>query len=135
MELGPMHGGYADIDPCPSLDFLVSKADHPELGMYLHWSVDRRPAEELFDIKEDPGCLKNLAEDDSYQKMKAGLSKRLFDYLTETQDPRVVDSDGGDIFETYPRYSSMRWFPVPDWAKENPDSVPQMDWLENKRPK
>jgi uncharacterized sulfatase len=134
MVLGPMHGGYADIDACPSLEFLVSKSDDPELGMYLHWSVDRRPAEELFNIKRDPGCLNNLAENDAFQKIKLDLSKRLIDYLTETQDPRVVDSDGGDIFETYPRYSGLRWFPAPDWARENPDSVPKMDWLEKRRP-
>ena len=134
-KLGPMHGGYADIDPCPSLDFLVANVDDPNLGMYLHWSVDRRPAEELFNIKDDPGCLKNLADDSSHSKIKAELSKRLIDYLTETEDPRVVDSDGGDIFETYPRYSGLRWFPKPDWAKENPGSVPKMDWLDEKRPK
>jgi uncharacterized sulfatase len=131
--LGPMHGGYADIDPCPSLDFLVSKADDESLGKYLGWSVDRRPAEELFQIKNDPACLNNLADDVAYQTVKQTLAKRLTDYLTETKDPRVVDTDGGDIFETYPRYSGLRWFPTPNWAKENPSSIPKQDWLEAKR--
>ena len=134
-ELGPMHGGYADIDPCPSLDFLVSKADDPDLGHYLGWSVDRRPAEELFNIKEDPGCLKNLAEHADHQTVKQKLSLQLLNYLTETKDPRVVDLDRGDIFETYPRYSGLRWFPKPQWAKDKPDSVPKQEWLEKKRQK
>lgn len=135
MKLGPLHGGYADIDPCPSLSFLISKADDPQLGKYLGWSVDRRPAEELFNIKDDPACLHNLASDPQHQQVKAELSRRLVEYLTATQDPRVVAPDGGDIFETYPRYSALRWFPEPDWARENPDSVPKMDWLEKRRPK
>ena len=135
MKLGPMHGGYADIDPCPTLDFMVANVNDAELGKYLHWSIDHRPAEELFDIKDDPGCLKNLADDAEHQKTKLDLSSRLLDYLTRTQDPRVVDADGGDIFETYPRYSGLRWFPEPDWATENPDRVPRMDWLEALRPK
>ena len=133
--LGPMHGGYADIDPCPSLDLLVSKADDPQLGKYLDWSVARRPAEELFNIKDDPGCLNNLADDAEFQEVKAELSERLIRYLAETKDPRVVAPDVGNVFETYPRYSGLRWFPIPEWAKRNPDSVPQMDWLEERRPK
>tara|TARA_R110002049_G_scaffold285698_4_gene467170 strand:+ start:372739 stop:374361 length:1623 start_codon:yes stop_codon:yes gene_type:complete len=132
--LGPMHGGYADIDPCPSLDFLVANAKDPQLGKYLAWAVDRRAGEELYNIKNDPGCLHNLADDDAHRKVKDELAKRLTDYLIKTEDPRVVASDGGDIFETYPRYSRLRWFPVPDWAKANPDSVPKMDWLEERRP-
>jgi len=132
--LGPMHGGYADIDACPSLDFLVANADDPQLGKYLTWSVELRPAEELFNIKRDPACLNNLAMQPEYEAIRSELSHRLLEYLSETQDPRVVAEDGGDIFETYPRYSSLRWFPVPDWARENPLSVPKMDWLEAKRP-
>jgi uncharacterized sulfatase len=114
---------------------MVANVNDAELGKYLHWSIDHRPAEELFDIKDDPGCLKNLADDAEHQKTKLDLSSRLLDYLTRTQDPRVVDADGGDIFETYPRYSGLRWFPEPDWATENPDRVPKMDWLEALRPK
>jgi uncharacterized sulfatase len=52
----------------------------------------------------------------------------------ETGDARVTASDRGDIWETYPRYSRLRWFPEPDWAKESPDLVPHQDWLEKRRP-
>ena len=33
------------------------------------------------------------------------------------KDPRVLD--GGEIFETYRRYSRVRKFPKPDWAEVN----------------
>ena len=46
----------------------------------------------------------------------------------------MIADDGGDIFETYPRYSGLRWFPEPDWAREHPERVPQQDWLENRLP-
>ena len=133
--LGPMHGGYHDIDACPSLSFLIANRDDPKIGPYLHWSVDKRPAEELFDIQQDPGCLKNLADVPEHAKMKEKLSKRLMDYLRETKDPRVVDEDGGEIWETYPRYSKLRWFPEPQWAKDHPERVPKQEWMEKKRPK
>ena len=113
--LGPMHGGYHDIDPCPSLDFLIEKADDPELGKYLHWAVVRRPAEELFAIAKDPDCIENLAENPDFARKKQELRAKMDQFLTETGDPRLVAD--GEIFETYPRYSKIRQFPKPDWAK------------------
>ena len=35
--------------------------DDPAVGRFLALAVDRRPAEELYDIRVDPGCLDNLA--------------------------------------------------------------------------
>jgi uncharacterized sulfatase len=133
--LGPMHGGYHDIDACPTLSFLIEQRDDDELGKYLGWSVSKRPAQELFDIKKDPGCLKNLAQDDSFEKICHELDSRLMAYLNKTNDARVTAKDGGDVWETYPRYSRLRWFATPAWAKENPASVPKQDWIEERRPK
>lgn len=114
-ELGPMHGGYHDIDACPTLDFMIEHADDPKLGMYLDWSVDKRPREELYAIQDDPACLNNLADELEFAKEKNALSEQMDAFLTETGDPRLV-GDGG-IFETYPRYSRHRKFPKPDWAE------------------
>lgn len=132
-QLGPDHGGYHDIDACPSLDFLIANREHSDWGKFLGLSIDKRPAEELFDIKKDPDCLDNLASDPEFADMKKQLNKRLINYLTATADPRVVGN--GDVWETYPRVSGLRWFPVPDWAKENSQSVPSQPWLESRRPR
>ncbi|MBI1373569.1 MAG: sulfatase-like hydrolase/transferase [Phycisphaera sp.] len=134
-KLGPEHGGYHDIDACPTLDFLVKMRDDAAIGPYLHLAVDLRPGEELYDILKDPGCKNNLAADSAYSDVKDGLNNRLITYLRDTKDPRVVDKDGGDVFETYPRYSPLRWFPTPDWAKEHPERVPKQDWVDERRPK
>lgn len=107
---GP-HSGYKDIDGSPTLEFLVSKADDPALGKYLQLAVARRPAEELFDIRNDPGCLNNLAADAQHASTKQKLARQLEDYLRQTGDARVLD--GGEIWETYPRYSPIRQFPKP----------------------
>jgi N-sulfoglucosamine sulfohydrolase len=133
--LGPMHGGYHDIDACPSLTFLIEKRNDPAVGPFLSLAVDRRPQEELFDIRKDPGCLENLAGRSEFATVQSKLHSRLMSYLKETDDPRVVAEDTGDVFETYPRYSGLRWFPIPDWAKENSARVPRQSWLEQKRPK
>lgn len=135
LTLGPMHGGYHDIDACPSLSFLIDQRDDAEIGKFLGLAVDRRPSEELFDIRNDPSCLNNLANDPAHTATKDRLQQRLFSYLGKTDDARVVGADGGDVWETYPRYSSLRWFPTPDWAKEHPERVPKQAWIEAKRPK
>lgn len=128
---GPEHGGYHDIDGCPTLGFLVKHRDDPVIGRFFHLAVDKRPAEELYDIVADPGCLHNLADDPDHAATARTLRERLDAHLRKTGDPRVTGN--GDIFETYPRYSHIRWFPVPDWAKEDPDAVPPMPWLDEKR--
>jgi len=127
---GPEHGGYYDIDPCPSLSHLIAGRNDPKIHPFFQLAVDRRPAEELYDITLDPGCLKNLAADPAHAVIRTKLAKQLDAYLKKTGDPRIAGS--GNIFETYPRYSNIRWFPEPDWAIENPDSVPPTPWLEPK---
>jgi len=114
-ELGPMHGGYHDIDACPSLTFLIENRDKPAISRYFHLAVDKRPAEELFDVKTDPGNLKNLATDPRHAGLLKRLRKEMDSELRKTDDPRVID--GGDVYETYKRYSRIRKFPPPQRKK------------------
>ena len=121
--LGDPHGGYHDIDGSPSLSFLIDNRDDPKIAPYFHLAVDKRPLEELFDIKKDPGCIHNLADNPKYAKVAKRLWKKLSSELRETGDPRI---EGSDIFESYQRYSSIRYFPIPDWATNG--DVPTPNW-------
>jgi len=129
--LGPEHRGYHDIDGCPSLDYLIAGRSDPKVAPFFHLAVDHRPAEELYDITVDPGCINNLAADPANAGIKMKLAQQLETYLKQTGDPRITGN--GDIFETYPRYSGIRWFPKPNWAVENPDSVPPTPWLDSRK--
>lgn len=130
-DLSSEHAGYHDIDACPSLSFLVEKREDPKIRRFFHLAVDHRPAEELYDITTDPGCLKNLATEPIHQATREQLAKQLDAYLKQTHDPRITGS--GDIFESYPRYSPIRWFPIPDWAQGNEEKIPPTPWLDAKR--
>jgi N-sulfoglucosamine sulfohydrolase len=107
---GP-HSGYKDIDACPSLDFLIENADDPKIGPFLQLATAKRPAEELYDIRKDPDCLYNLAAETSMEETRAALAEQLETKLRETGDARILD--GGEIWETYKRYSPIRSFPEP----------------------
>ena len=133
VELGPAHGGYHDIDACPTLTYLIERRAEPEVGRFLELAVGKRPREELFDIKKDPGCLNNLAADPRFAAVRAQLETQLLAYLRQTGDPRVTGD--GDVWESYPRVSRLRWFPKPDWAIESPGRVPEQAWLEKRRPR
>ncbi|MDB4614550.1 sulfatase [bacterium] len=104
--------GYYDIDGCPSKTFLWEKRNDPELGKYFLLSVDKRDEIEIYDVKKDPGNLNNLAGDAAFAAQKTKLTNEFESYLRETGDPRIID--GGDVWETYKRYSHIRSFPEPD---------------------
>ena len=129
-KLGPEDAAYHDIDACPTLSFLIANKGKPSISKFFDLAVGKRPAVELYDIEKDPGCLNNLAEDPSLAAIRDNLSEALKLYMEVNNDPRAdKDPKVGDIFETYKRYSGIRWFPEPDWAKENPESVPDQPWL------
>jgi uncharacterized sulfatase len=98
--------GYHDIDACPSKTFILeNRKKYPELAAA---SLDKRPEEELFDIKQDPYCMNNLAAQPDFQSIRAELRSALEEELSNTDDPRIR---GSEIFESYPRVSRMRNFP------------------------
>lgn len=129
-RLGPMHAAYQDIDACPTLSLLVSRRDEPEFARCLGLAVNHRPAEELFDITADPGCLNNLADHQDVAGLRDRLSAVLTAEQQRTGDPRA--SENGDVFETYPRFSSIRVFPEPDWTANFPERVPSQPWLDKR---
>ena len=110
--LGPMHGAYHDIDASPSLSFLVEHRDDVALGRYFNLAVARRPAEELYDIRRDPGCLENLASAAAHQDVLESLRGEMDTYLRASGDPRMGPE--GDVFESYRRFARIREFPDPE---------------------
>lgn len=124
-ELGDPHGGYHDIDASPTLSFLIENREDPKIKPFFHLAVDKRPEEELYDIKADPACIHNLAEDGNHTEVAEKHWRMLASELRKTDDPRIR---GSDLFESYRRYSPLRYFPIPDWAKEG--DVPTPNWVQ-----
>lgn len=109
--------GYHDVDDSPSKQFLIDEKD--EWPKYFDLAYSKRPAEQLYDVKNDPGCINDLAENPEYLQIKEELNKILLDELKKQGDPRVMGN--GDVFESYPRFASMRNFPgFKERGKYNP---------------
>ena len=112
-ELSPPHSAYYDIDDSVSKRELLAKWDDPYIGKFFHLAVDKRPEWELFNVKDDPECLNDLAGNPEYASLLAEYQQQLKTTLEETGDPRLHGY--GHVWEDHPRTrGSMRYFPKPD---------------------
>jgi len=110
--LGPLHGAYGDIDASPSKSLLIERRDDPNTTRFFDMAVGKRPAEELYAIRKDPGCVHNLADDPDYSRIKETLRDRLHAFLTTTGDARATGD--GHVFRSYRRMVRGNRFPDPD---------------------
>lgn len=76
--------------------------DREKYADLIELAFGKRPAEELYDLSEDPDQLVNLAGEMEYAGIQAELATRMENELVATEDPRVLG--GGDIFDTYPYF-------------------------------
>lgn len=123
-ELLPLYGvnengkyipdaSFTDIDDCPSKTFLIENYDNEKIRPYFDLAHGKRPEFELFNVKEDPFCLKNLAGVKAFNTVETELKTALMNELTVSNDPRVVGPDK-EVFDSYIRYSRIRKFPKPE---------------------
>lgn len=62
-------------------------------------SFGKRPSEELYDLKRDPDCIQNLANNPKYQVHKKKLSTQMTRELKAQGDPRLFGK--GYLFDQY----------------------------------
>ena len=121
---GIAHRGktFADCDNGPTKQFLVEHRNDPYIRVYFHLAFDKRPAEELYDLRNDPFEILNVAYDPRYAKVRAELSKRMMDELRATGDLRVLG--GWERWEAYPYYGGPKKY----WTTTNlpPEKIYQI---------
>ena len=105
--------GYRNVDDSPTKEFLLSGFDE-----YYNLSFGKRASEELYDMKNDRDCLKNLAANPEHAKVKRDLRDKMDEMLKAEGDPRALGRP--DFFDTI-EYTGPR--------KHAYDT-----WLQNQRP-
>lgn len=91
--------GYLNCDGSPTKTVCLNSKIDPETFDYWKWSFDKRPMNELYNIKKDPICMENLAKNPEYHQLLTQLKKQLFDELKQQSDPRMMGK--GDLFDKY----------------------------------
>lgn len=103
--------GYRNCDPSPTKELLVGGFDE-----YYRMSFGKRPPEALYLIKEDPDCVRNVATDLRYAKVKRQLREKLEEELRGEGDPRMLGR--ADFFDTI-QYTGSRKHAYDTWLKNN----------------
>jgi len=97
---GDTRVGFADMDSSPTKAWLIAHRDEPDAKRFFAFAFEKRPAEELYDLKKDPNQTKNVAGEPAYRKAKQELAQRLLATLMAAGDPRVTGA--GDAFDRSP---------------------------------
>ena len=108
---------FGDVDahmlhyPCPTKMYMLTHREDPQVRSLYEKAFLKRPAEELYDLKKDPGQMNNLSRDPGYQSVKKRLSQRLTGYLSKTGDPRATGEKV--IWDTTMYYQPLDFMPEP----------------------
>lgn len=97
---------HNDMDGGPTKAFLVLNRNHPNYSDFYHLAFDKRPREELYDLRKDPHQMTNVAGQTNYAQIQAELEDQLISVLKETGDPRVAGD--GSRFDKMP-YTFEKW--------------------------
>jgi len=90
-------GRYGDVDASPSKDLILDNQNNFE--HYYQRAFGKRPAEELYDLSNDPDQLKNVINDKKYTKSLKNLRSKLNKWMKTTQDPRTKPTK---VYSEYP---------------------------------
>jgi arylsulfatase A-like enzyme len=93
-----------DFDGGPTKAWLAENQNDAAYSSYIEWAVGQRPAEELYDLRNDVDQVTNLAGRPEHEVVRRDLHDRLMMILTDTGDPRVVGE--GDAFDRPPYLKS-----------------------------
>jgi uncharacterized sulfatase len=83
---------FADIDASPTKTWLIRHRLDEGLGPVLSHGWEKRPGEELYDLRKDPHQIHNLASVPEYAGTLETLRSQLMAELEAGQDPRLSDA-------------------------------------------
>lgn len=96
---------FGDVDSwnsaysAPTKDYMVAFQTNPYVRPFFDLCFEKRPAEELYDVRQDPHQIANLlvrredagaSSPADYEKIRKQLADRLDKYLRKTLDPRAT---------------------------------------------
>lgn len=83
--------GFGDIDFSPTKQLVVTGKESPTIRKFYALAVEKRPEEELYDLRKDPWQLENVAAKPEYAVARARMRGMLDRWMKETGDPRSAD--------------------------------------------
>jgi len=92
--------GYLNCDGGATKTIILDAHRRNPADAYWTQAFGKRGSDELFNLKTDPDCLRNLADNAGFAAVRARLHAQLFQELKAQADPRMFGH--GDVFDKYP---------------------------------
>jgi arylsulfatase A-like enzyme len=100
--------GYLNTDGSPTKTEVLEMRRDGREKKYWQLCFGRRGEEELYNVRRDPECLRNLIDNPEHKALVDELKEKLFEELKEQGDPRMVGK--GEVFDGYPYAGAQRDF-------------------------
>jgi len=95
-------GIYGDIDEGPTKAWMIDNRDSSKVATPWPLAFEKRPAEELYDLRKDPNEMRNVAQRPEYAGALKEMSSELESWRKEMKDPSL---DGNPShFDGFPYY-------------------------------
>jgi N-sulfoglucosamine sulfohydrolase len=92
---------FYSAGPSSARTLFIQNSNVPDMQEYIRLCWAKRPAEELYDIKSDPDCIRNLIAAPKHVAKAKELRERLSSILTTEGDPRILGDDHYDKIEYF----------------------------------
>ena len=99
-----------DMDASPTKAWLVTHREDHDVEPLYDLAFGKRPREELYDLKNDPDYLNNVAGDPAYETVRSEMEARLLSLLEEQSDPRLTEQPCRYEYEPYAGKVPKVWF-------------------------
>ncbi len=100
---------FGDCDDGPTKNFILQQRDLPGVERQRQLCFGKRPVEELYDLRNDPNQMVNLAGQAEHREIQQQLRTRLDTWMKETADPRAAHDD--DHWDSYPYFGGRGGVP------------------------
>ena len=80
---------FGDFDASPTKAWIATNKGVPGTEKYYRTAFGKRPEEELYDLKNDPDQIKNIAAASNHADVRKRLSRQLEAALRSAKDPRI----------------------------------------------
>ena len=106
--VGNPEAGYPNVDGSPTKTYMLNTRRIYGDMQYWQPAFGKRPELELYNIKDDPYCIKNLAGEIKYAAIIKKMDNEMTGKLKQQKDPRMFGK--GDVFDHYPYAGPVRDF-------------------------
>ena len=97
--VGNPETGYLNTDGSPTKSYLLNTRRVAKIQKWWQLNFGKRVQEEVYNIKDDPYCMNNLADSPKIQEQKKAMIAAMTEQLMLQDDPRMTGNS--QVFDSY----------------------------------